>query len=352
MPAAARKAATPAEAETASPPNTPDAASDSGNEAAMALRLSLNSAPLPVERGAVSIDYIAYDEANDRVWVPLGAGSVAVFNPSDQKFTLVNGFKTAERQVRGTKRTMGPSAAAVGDGEVYIGDRGSNEVCPVDAKTLSPGPCIQLPSPTDGVAYLRSAREVWVTTPHDHTITVLDASNPRALRKKTTVRTEGVPEGYATDGFRNLFFTNLEDTGSTLAVDTQKHEVVATWSPGCGADGPRGVAFDALHDFVVVACTDHLQVLDAGHGGARLGTLETGRGVDNIDIAGDTVYVAAGKDARLTVAKIDATGQMAAVAREDTTEGARNPVADGRGRVYVADAKGCRLLVFSGLPTR
>ena len=82
----------------------------------------------------------------------------------------------------------------------------------------------------------------------------------------------------------------------------------ATWNPGCGADGPRGLAFDAAHDFVVVACTDHVQVLDAGHDGAPLGRLDTGAGVDNIDFVGGRVYAAAGKAAQLTVAAVDDEG--------------------------------------------
>ena len=51
----------------------------------------------------------------------------------------------------------------------------------------------------------------------------------------------------------------------------------------CGA--PRGVAYDTSHDFVVVACTDHVQVLDAAHDGAALGQLQVGAGIDNRQLA-------------------------------------------------------------------
>lgn len=95
-----------------------------------------------------------------------------------------------------------------------------------------------------------------------------------------------------------------------------------------------------------MACTDHVQVLDAAHDGATLGRLETGAGLDNIDVVGDAVYAASGKAARLTVARIDEKGQLVVVAAGDTAEGARNAVADERGRVYVPDSHGARLLVF------
>jgi|CZKU01.1.fsa_nt_gi hypothetical protein len=325
--------------------------SDAG--AASPARLTSQSVPLPGVEGAASLDFITYERANARIWVPVGTtGSVDVFDTAHGSFTRVDGFATAEKEMHGKKRTMGPSAAAIGEGVVYVGNRGSSEICPVDTKTLKPGPCIKLSSPPDCVAYVASAREVWVTTPKDQTLTILDASKPASLKAKTVVKTDGAPEGYALDEGHGLFFTNLEDKGGTLAIDVKTRKVKATWNAGCGADGPRGVAFDAAHDFVVVACTDHLQVLDAGHDGAPLGKLDTGAGVDNLDVVDGTAYVAAGKAARLTTAKIDDKGQLAIVATGETPEGARNAVADDRGNVYVADSQTARLFVFAPPPAR
>jgi DNA-binding beta-propeller fold protein YncE len=330
-------------------PGSPDAPV----AAAGPVRLTSRSVPLPGAQGPASLDFVVYEPDSARVWVPVGVtGSVDVFDTATASFTRVDGFKTTEKDVKGKKRTMGPSAATVGDGVVYIGNRASNEVCPVDRKTLKPGRCLPLSSPTDGVSYVASAREVWVTTPKDKTLTILDASKPDSLKEKTTVKTDGAPEGYAVDDAHGVFFTNLEDKGGTLAIDVKTRKVKATWSADCGADGPRGVAFDAAHNFVVVACTDHLQILDCAHDGARLGRLETGAGMDNIDLLDATVYAAAAKAARLTVAKIDDKGQFAVVATGDTAEGARNAVADARGNVYVPDAQGARLLVFDAAAAR
>jgi DNA-binding beta-propeller fold protein YncE len=229
---------------------------------------------------------------------------------------------------------------------VYIGNRATREVCPVDVTTLKSAACTKLAFDTDGVAYVASAKEVWVTTPQDHALAVLDASKPAALKSKTTVKTEGSPEGYATDETRALFFTNLEDKGATLVIDVKTHKVKTTWNPNCGPDGPRGIAFDPEHNFVVVACTDHLQVLDAGHAGQPLGRLATGAGLDNVDLVKSTVYAAARKVAKLTVAKLDDKGQLTAIATGETAQGARNAVADANGTAYVADPQAARLLVF------
>jgi DNA-binding beta-propeller fold protein YncE len=310
--------------------------------------LTSKSLPLPGVSGPAFLDYIAYEHAHERVWVPVGStGSVDVLDIASGTFTRVDGFKTAQREANGKTRTAGPSAAAVGDGYVYIGNRASNEVCPVDVGTLKTGKCIKLGTGTDGVAYVAAVKEVWVTTPKDQTLTVLDASKPASLAVKTAVKTDGAPAGYAVDVGHGLFFTNLEDKGGTVVVDIKTHKVKATWAPGCGADGPRGIAFDAAHDFVLVACTDHIQVLDAAHDGALLGKLDTGAGVDNIDYAGGRLYVAAGKAPTLTVASIDDKGQLTLVATGESSQGARNAVADSNGNAYVADSQGGRLLVFA-----
>ena len=305
---------------------------------------------LPGTTGPVSLDYIAYEPSRNRVWVPVGdTGSVDVFDIASGTFTRVDGFKTAPREIRGKKRMLGPSAVAIGDGFAYVGDRASNEVCPIDLVTLRLGRCLRLTSPTDGVAFVASAREVWVTTPRDHSIAVLDASKPGTLAPKASVRFDGSPEGFAVDEARGVFFTNLEDENKTVLVDIGTHKPIASFGLDCGPDGPRGVAVDSRRDFVFVACTDHVTILDAGRGRAKLGTIDTGAGVDNIDWLKDKelLYVGAAKAAKLTVAHIDDKGQATLVTTAASVEGARNAVADANGNAYMAEPGGARILSFA-----
>jgi DNA-binding beta-propeller fold protein YncE len=317
-------------------------------------QLTAKPLPLPGATAPVSLDYIAYDRTHARVWVPVGdTGSVDVLDVASGSFTRVDGFKTAEREVRGKKRVMGPSAVAVGDGFAYVGNRATSEVCPIDSSTLKLGNCLKLPTPTDGVAYVASTKEVWVTTPRDQSLTVLDASTPDALKAKTTIKLDGAPEGYAVDESRGLFFTNLEDKNRTVAIDLKTHKPKgALWNPECGSDGPRGIAADVSRGFVYVACTDHVQVLDAAKNGAPLAKLDTGAGVDNIDWLEThrLLYVGAAKAARLTVVRIDDKGQPTVVAIGTSAEGARNPVADASGNAYLTDPAGARVLVFAFAP--
>src|SRR6185437_2497785 len=108
------------------------AARQGGPVATGPARLTSQSIPLPGAEGPASLDFIAYDRAHGRVWVPVGStGSVDVLDTATLQFTRVDGFRTAQKEVRGAVRTRGPSAAAIGDGVVYIGDRASSEVCPV-----------------------------------------------------------------------------------------------------------------------------------------------------------------------------------------------------------------------------
>jgi DNA-binding beta-propeller fold protein YncE len=310
--------------------------------------------PLPGANGPAGLDYIAYEPGahGGRVWVPAGGtGNVDVLDVEKGTFHAVEGWKTTTRDVRGEKRTVGPSSVAIGNGYAYVGNRAVNEVCAVDLKTLARGACFATPSSVDGVAALPGAHQVWITTPHEQSVVALDEGTAGALKLAGSVKLPGDPEGYAFDEKRSLFFTNLEDKAKTVAIDMKTRAVKSTWGNGCGEAGPRGIAVDGARDLVMVACTDHVEVLDEAHDGALLGKLDVGAGVDNIDYAPATqrLYVAAGKAARLSVLRVGPKGELTLLGAADTREGARNAVADAQGNVYVADSKGASLVVVPAL---
>jgi DNA-binding beta-propeller fold protein YncE len=297
----------------------------------------------------VSLDYLFFEPERARVWVPAGgSGSVDVFDIAAHAFTRVEGFKTVHREIGGKMRTLGPSSGSIGEGVAYVGNRATQEVCVVDLLSLKKRFCLKLPSAPDGVEFCRQTREVWVTIPSRRALWVLDAAQPGELREKAVVQVEGEPEGYAVDEAHGLFLTNLEDEGSTLGIDLKTRQVKEVWKAGCSSEGPRGLAVDSARGLVMVACTDHVQVLDQGKHGALLGRLDTGAGVDNIDYAEGSrlLYVAAGKAARLTVARLEDDGQLSVTASGATAPGARNAVADTNGNAYVADGQGARLLLL------
>src|SRR5262249_58696437 len=128
-----------------------------------------------------------------------------------------------------------------GDGKAFVGNRGDSSVCAVNPKTLERGTCAVLDSMPDGLAYVGPTREVWVTTPRDMSIRILDAAT---LKEKATLTFEGNPEGFAVDGKRHRFYTNLEDKDRTLAIDLTSHKTLETWNPACGEEGPHGLRVD------------------------------------------------------------------------------------------------------------
>ena len=302
---------------------------------------SIHSLALPGATPAgIGMDYIGFDAATDSVWVPAGnTGAVDVISVKNDAIRQITGFPTKEVTFRDRKRTLGPSSVTIGDGMVYVGNRGDSSVCAFHPKTLARARCATLDSMPDGLAYVGATKEVWVTTPRDKSIRILDAET---LHEKAKLTFEGNPEGFAVDAKRHRFYTNLEDKDVTLAIDLKTHKTDATWKPSCGEEGPHGLRVDAERGHLFVACSARVEVLNAGGDGAVLSSIETGDGVDDIDYSAKThqLYVGAARAGKLTIARDDAAGKLSLVASIPTPAGARNPAVASNGTVYLAHGGG------------
>jgi hypothetical protein len=298
---------------------------------------SVRTLPLPDNNaGDVSMDYIAYDPRTNSVWVPGGnTAAVDVVDVGTGKVRQIPGFPTQETEGRNGKRVLGPSAVSIGEGVVYIGNRGDSTVCAFNSASLARGACGHLDSRPDGVVYVAPTKEVWVTTPGDKSIRVLDS---KTLDQKAKLAFEGNPEGYAVDAKRGRFYTNLEDKDRTLAIDLKTQKTVATWNPSCGKEGPHGLGLDAAAGHLFVACSTLAEVLDAGHDGSVLSKVDTGDGVDDIHYVPAThlLYVGAGRAAKLTIARADGNGHLTVIAQVPTQAGARNGAVAKNGTVFLA----------------
>jgi DNA-binding beta-propeller fold protein YncE len=322
-------------------------------------RFTVKSLSLPGANGLVMLDYFAYDNTTRRLWVPAGnTGSVAVIDTTTDQIKSVGGFSVAQIELRGKLRPMGPSSVAIGDTVVYIGSRADSKICIIDSRTLKLGECLAFAPPSaglaaapDGLVYIAATRELWATSgappvgipAADRSIKIFSASPPRHLTPAGKIPLPGSAEGYAVDNLHHRFYTNLEETGETVAIDVRKHAVVSTWR---SCNYPSGVAVDSERGFVFVACSDHVIVLDTAHSGRVVGSIVAGAGIDNIDFADGTglLYVAAAEAAQLTVAHIDDKGTPTLVVRVPTTKGARSVVAGASGRAYLIDPFGGHIL--------
>ena len=293
--------------------------------------------------GDVSMDYIAFDPATNSVWVPGGnTGAVDVLDVSTGKVRQIQNLPTAEVPARGGTRILGPSGVSIGDGVVYIGNRGGSEVCAFNSRSLARVACQHLDARPDGVAFVAPTREVWVTTPSEQGIRILDGAT---LAQKTKLTFPGNTEGYAVDARRGRFYTNLEDKDRTVAIDLKTHETVATWNPACGGGGPHGLSLDAAAGHLFIGCDAVAEVMNVGGDGGVLSKIETGDGVDDIHYVSEThlLYVGAARAARLTIARADAAGKLTTITQVPTQNGARNGIVTGDGTVYLAHGGGVKL---------
>ena len=307
---------------------------------------------LPGANGLVTLDYFAYDREQQRLWVPAAnTASVDVIDGKTDQISRIEGFTVAQVEFRGKLRPMGPSSVAIGEGVVYVGSRADSRICVIEARTLKRGNCLEFAPPAaglaaapDGLIYIGPTRELWATSgappvgipAADRSIQILDASEPTHLTRRAKIPLPGSAEGYALDNHRGRFYTNLEETGETIAVDVRKRAIVSRWH---SCEDPSGIAIDSLRAFVFVACRDHVTVFDAAGNGKMLSSLATGPGLDNIDYAEDrqTLYAAASEAAQLTIARIDAQGKAASPIRVKTIQGARSVVAGPGSSAYLID---------------
>src|SRR5262249_40979827 len=95
----------------------------------------------------VDMDYLAYDPGSRRLFVPAGStGKVDVLDTASGKLTSIDGWPTAHAG----SRVQGPSAATVGAGYLYVGNRADSSICAVELASLARKGCATMPSAPDG----------------------------------------------------------------------------------------------------------------------------------------------------------------------------------------------------------
>ena len=118
----------------------------------IALILAAESIALP-GGPPVGMDYLAYDAQTGLLFVPASnTGKVDVLDTKSGKLQSIDGWKTEKRG----ERIAGVTAATVGGGFVYVGNRADSSICAVEIKSLTRRGCVARSSQPDGVFYVGS----------------------------------------------------------------------------------------------------------------------------------------------------------------------------------------------------
>ena len=318
------------------------------------INYEVKSIVLPDSTGVVVLDHIAYDRAAGRLWVPASnTGNVDAIDQASDHLRKIPGFKTAEVDLEGRKIKMGPTAICIGDGWVYIGNRGDSTVTVINGQTLERGQTLPVSRDSneaarepDGAVYIAATREVWIRTGASKSIEVFDASVPGHLKWKLRIPMEERTEGCVVDNQRGQFYTNIEEIGKTIAIDVRSHKITAQMDPG--SDDLQGLAVDTARGFLFVACGDHVVSLDIAHGGKLIDSVTTGAGLDDIDFSIDqnVLYAASSLTATLTIADVGNDGKFHVKALLPTAKQARSVIAAKGKTAYLIDpAEGAILKV-------
>lgn len=293
---------------------------------------------------------MAYSGDLDRFIVPGGAnGKVYLIDPG------VGGIASTIRvaPAAAEDRDDGVTSAAYGLGFIFVGDRSHQSVAVIDADSHKVVSRRSLASAPDVIRYADSQKEVWVTEPGAGRIEIFRV-HPGArpvLSKRAAIPVPGGPESLAVDDQRDMAYTNLRG-GKTVAVDMLQERIIERWPNTCRRS--RGLALAPARGLLFVGCHEGKVVsLDVAHSGARIASVNVGKGVDIIayDPMNNRLYVPSAAEAMLTLLSSAPSGRLRVLAKFRTAPDAHCVVSDEAGNAYVCDPTHGRLLLIHYSPT-
>ncbi|RST30437.1 YncE family protein [Sphingomonas ginkgonis] len=267
-------------------------------------------------------DLLGVDPATNRLFVARSDGLMMV-DLATRKVTP--GF-VAGKRLHAALAIPGTTIGATTLGE-------SNELLLFDTRTGAVKARVPTGKDPDAAAWDSASQKLWVMTPGDGSIDVVDAA---AGRRLATLKVGGSLELAAADGAGHLF-VNVEDRNELVKIDTRRVAVVAR-APLPGCDGPTGLALAGR--VLISACANGIARFTAAADLKPLGSAAIGARPDGAfaDPARHRAYIPSGGDGTLAV--FDTRGALPRLmARVSTAKGARTGAVDPRsGRVYLPSA--------------
>ena len=214
-------------------------------------------------------------------------------------------------------------ALAPRSGHGFITSAGDSTVTMFDLTSLAV--IKKIPVPTgglDGIMYDDFSDRI-ILTNHSRPAGTLVAIDPKTGTIVGTVQLEDTgPEGAASDG-KGRIFVNNEGTSTMQVIDERTMTAVASW-PLAPCEGPTGIAYDRATDRIFSGCGKTSVVVNAKTG-KIVATIANGDGVDALgwDPAQKLIYIPAGRDSNVTVAREDSPDKYTVVATVSTMRGAK-----------------------------
>jgi DNA-binding beta-propeller fold protein YncE len=205
----------------------------------------------------------------------------------------------------------------------FITSAGDSTVEMFDLKTLAVTRRIKVPTGgLDGIMYEDFSDRI-ILTNHSRpigTAVALDANSGDIVG--TAELEDDAPEGAASDG-KGKIFVNNEGKSTIQVIDVATMKVLASW-PLAPCEGPTGIAYDRATNRIFSGCGKTSVVLDATNGKV-VATIANGDGVDALgwDPAEKLIYIPAGRDSNVTIAREDGPDKYTVVATVATMRGAK-----------------------------
>ncbi len=313
---------------------------------------------LPGGEAGIGFDDLGWAGTLHRVLAPGGrTGKLALIDPASQKLVTVGGFSQDTDAFAGG-HGEGTTSADAGGGLLFASDWSRTEVVIIDPASLKVIGHQRLAGGPDYVRWVAPLGELWVTEPGKkqiETFTLVSGvsgvsgakGSKDTLAKRGAIAISGGPESLVIDATRKRAYTHTWQD-ETVAIDLDKHAEVARWNNGC--KGSRGIALDEPRGLVFVGCEEgRATVLDVAHGGKRVASVATGKGVDIIAYAPALahLYVPGGDSATLTIVGVGKTGALTTLGSVAVAADSHCVAADDRGHAYVCDPKHGALLVVT-----
>jgi DNA-binding beta-propeller fold protein YncE len=210
----------------------------------------------------------------------------------------------------------------------FVTSAGDSTVEMFDLRTLAVTRRIKIPTGgLDGIMYDDFSDRI-ILTNHSRpigTAVALDAKTGDIVG--TANLEDNGPEGAASDG-KGKIFVNNEGKSTIQVIEVSTMAVLASW-PLAPCDGPTGIAYDRATNRIFSGCGKTSVVVDATTGKV-VATIANGDGVDALgfDPAEKLIYIPAGRDSNVTVAREDAPDKYTVVATVSTMRGAKTIAVD------------------------